>query len=101
MPSELVLATEDGHPRAISYTSWVPANTAAAIRKHPFYRWLRFAERGAVLTAAQVQAARRDAARMGVAWAVVWRRAGTSVSYLTRVGFAYSYRVGRIEVLHR
>ena len=101
VPGELVLATADGHPRAISYTSWVPANTARAIFSHPFYRWLVAAQDGRAVTAAQVGAARRDAARMGVAWAIVWRHTGAAVSYLTKVGFAYSYRVDGITVFHR
>ena len=36
----LVLATSDGHPRAVSYTSWVPAATLREIKKHPFYTLL-------------------------------------------------------------
>lgn len=96
----LVLATADGHPRAVSYTSWVPADTAAAIRRHPFYRWLMAAEARSYITPAQVQAARQDAIRMHVVWAVVWRRANTggAAGYLTRVGFAYRYRVNKVEV---
>ncbi len=39
-PPALVLATADGHPRAISYTSWVPPKTAAGILAHPFYAQL-------------------------------------------------------------
>ena len=31
----LLLATADGHPRAISYTSWVPEPTAAAMPRTP------------------------------------------------------------------
>ncbi len=33
----LLLATEDGHPRSISYTSWVPARTIKGITSHAFY----------------------------------------------------------------
>ncbi|MFZ0403170.1 MAG: hypothetical protein WAL03_19020, partial [Pseudolabrys sp.] len=34
----LVMATADGHPRAIAYTSRVPQPTINAIQAHPFYR---------------------------------------------------------------
>ena len=33
----LVMATEDGHPRSIAYTSRVPRPTIDAINHHPFY----------------------------------------------------------------
>ena len=33
----LVMATEDGHPRSIAYTSRVPLPTIHAINRHPFY----------------------------------------------------------------
>ena len=33
----LLMATADGHPRAISYTSWVPARTIKGITSHAFY----------------------------------------------------------------
>ena len=37
-PKALVMATADGHPRAISYTSRLPSNTIRKINAHPFYR---------------------------------------------------------------
>jgi hypothetical protein len=39
-PQALVMATADGHPRAIAYTSRVPRPTIMAINAHPFYRYL-------------------------------------------------------------
>ena len=45
-PPALVLATADGHPRSIAYTSWVPATTAAGILAHPFYAQLLRAQSG-------------------------------------------------------
>jgi len=36
-PQALVMATEDGHPRSIAYTSRVPQPTISAINSHPFY----------------------------------------------------------------
>jgi len=40
----LVMATEDGHPRSIAYTSRVPQPTIDAIKHHPFYAALISAE---------------------------------------------------------
>jgi hypothetical protein len=37
-PKALVMATADGHPRAIAYTSRVPQYSVRAIETHPFYR---------------------------------------------------------------
>src|SRR5215475_6816174 len=43
-PQALVMATEDGHPRSIAYTSRVPRPTIKAIASHPFYSALISAE---------------------------------------------------------
>jgi hypothetical protein len=43
-PQALVMATEDGHPRSIAYTSRVPGPTIQAINAHPFYYALIHAE---------------------------------------------------------
>ena len=43
-PQALVMATEDGHPRSIAYTSRIPAPTINAISDHPFYAALISAE---------------------------------------------------------
>jgi hypothetical protein len=43
-PQALVMATEDGHPRSIAYTSRVPGPTIKAINGHPFYYALIHAE---------------------------------------------------------
>jgi hypothetical protein len=37
-PKALVMATADGHPRAVAYTSRVPQYSVLAIEAHPFYR---------------------------------------------------------------
>jgi hypothetical protein len=37
-PQALVMATADGHPRAIAYTARMPSATVTAIEAHPFYR---------------------------------------------------------------
>ena len=71
-PQALLLATADGHPRAIAYTSWVPAPTTAAIKAHPFYDQLVAAQRGRRGSAAQYAAARLDARHMAIGWVLVW-----------------------------
>ena len=43
-PQALVMATEDGHPRSIAYTSRLPYPTRTAINKHSFYAALIDAE---------------------------------------------------------
>ena len=43
-PQALVMATEDGHPRSIAYTSRLPGPTKKAINKHAFYAALIDAE---------------------------------------------------------
>jgi hypothetical protein len=116
-PQALVMATQDGHPRSIAYTSRVPGNTIAAVNAHPFYRDLITVEHqvprkcpwspqgchkpvGVVpwaylkVTTAQLAAARGDATRMGIGWAVVWK-SNDSVSsfilpYLRATGFHFS-----------
>jgi hypothetical protein len=100
-PHALVEATADGHPRAVAAVSWEPVTTVNAIRAHPFYRDLVTAEQhgGAEdLTAAQLQAARQDALRMRVGWAIVWEPGGQAITYLRRVGFTYRYRVGQYQL---
>ena len=128
-PQALVMATEDGHPRSIAYTSRVPQPTINAINKHPFYAALIDAQHevpqkcpwrvpgqpeslnlcdhpygvslpGAVvavnkvseyLTPTRLAAAKADAARMNIGWAVVWKRNGSVskflLTFLHKTGF--------------
>jgi hypothetical protein len=130
----LVMATEDGHPRSIAYTSRVPRPTIDAINHHPFYAAMIDAEHevartcpwrpaglpqalnscdhpyGVVppgpqvavnkvseyLTPKRLAAAKADAARMNIGWAVVWKRNGSVskflLSYLQKTGFRWDYR---------
>jgi hypothetical protein len=102
-PHALVEATEDGHPRAVSDVSWEPTTTVRAIRAHPFYRSLVAAEEEGLasgLTAAQLRAARQDALRMRVGWAIVWKPAptGQAVPYLQQIGFTFVRRVNGAEL---
>jgi hypothetical protein len=135
----LVMATEDGHPRAIAYTSRAPKYAITAIQAHPFYYYLNLMQhqrpqtcpwalpapstlrRGhqmeatgcpltvgvtpaskLKLTPAQLAAARRDASRMHVGWAVVWKRnisiSAFVLAYLKATGFSYWYRDGNVLV---
>jgi len=95
----LVLATSDGHPRAVSYTSWVPGATLRGIKKHPFYTLLvsssnYIAGEPVVLRAspARLAAAQRDARRLGIGWVLVWSRNPLEARYLTATGFRLDYR---------
>jgi hypothetical protein len=101
-PHALVQATADGHPRAVSDTSWEPATTVRAIKAHPFYRDLVAVQYGQAdeFTAAQVRAARQDALRMGVGWAIAWKPATArpAIAYLQRIGFTFVRRAHHAEL---
>lgn len=100
-PESQVLATADGHPRAVAYVSRVPGRTLAAIRRNPFYAGLLSAQ-GAPrnlteqltgttgypgLLAAAWRAVRRD----DIGWVVVWRQSPEIRRYLQRTGFRLDY----------
>jgi hypothetical protein len=100
----LVLATADGHPRAVSYTSWVPPQTIAAARRHPFYTKLVAAQRGHHNTPAQLAAARSDAAQLGANWLILWqpRQPGSALaSYLAATGFRFQRRADGASLYRR
>lgn len=105
-PPALVIATADGHPRSISYTSWVPSTTAGGILAHPFYAQLMRAQSsiplaprrnaaGNQVTPAELAAARADLRGLGIGWALVWTRHPNPQvdSYLIATGFRFDYRV--------
>jgi hypothetical protein len=121
----LVMATKDGHPRAIAYVSRIPNSTLAAIRKHAFYSyliktqhftfapiavpltaaaqqswplWARKASSYTPLTAGQVAAGRRDARTLHIGWVVVWYSNPAIVQYLHQTGFRFAYRTGGVSV---
>lgn len=95
----LLLATADGHPRAVSYASWEPAPTIAAIRRHPFYARLDIAQQGGRSTAAQFAAALADRRRLGIGWVLVWSRMpGTLDRYLAATGFRFAYQAVGVRV---
>jgi 4-amino-4-deoxy-L-arabinose transferase-like glycosyltransferase len=102
----LLLATADGHPRAVAYTAWVPGPTAHAINAHPFYRGLVAAQRHRVASAAYLAAARRDARRLRIGWVLVWptplrgfrRSLPVVIAYLQGTGFRFDYRADGVSV---
>jgi hypothetical protein len=101
----LVMATSDGHPRGVSYTSWVPGATIARIKKHPFYTvmvscqsWIPGKPVVVHASPAKLAAARRDAQRMGIGWVLVWTNNPVAVRYLTDIGFRLDYRADGVAV---
>jgi hypothetical protein len=96
----ILLATEDGHPRAICYASWVPSPTIAAIKGHQFYVRLNQAQQGYKVWPDQVTAARADLSRLDVGWVLVWKPdPGRALSqYLAATGFRFSYRADGVSV---
>jgi hypothetical protein len=94
----LLLATADGHPRAISYSSWVPKADTRWFTAHPFYVWLVAAQNGRRVPAARLAAARRDVRGMNIGWVLVWSRTSRALQYLTSVGFVFDYRADQVSV---
>ena len=111
-PLALVLATADGHPRADSYTSWVPRPTLAGIRGHAFYTGLAAAQEGLPVSAAHLAAARQDAAALHIGWLLVWTKQwmarhrpqhyhlpyGAIYHYLAATGFRLGYQADGVKV---
>jgi len=99
----LVLATADGHPRAIAYTSRVPATTIAAIRKHAFYTYLIHTQHYNAahyipLSTEQVAAARQDLRHIDVGWLLVWHSNRAILRFLAQTGFRFDYRADGVLV---
>jgi hypothetical protein len=94
----LVLATADGHPRAVSYTSWVPAATKAGITRHPFYVDLVAVQNGHQVSAAGLAAARLDVRRMNIGWVLDWGASQQVTRYLTDTGFVFDYQADQVSV---
>ncbi len=113
-PYPLVLATADGHPRAMSYTAEVPRRTIDEIRQHAFYAGLVLAQGGAPVSQADVAAARADLRTLNVGWIIVWpprwalavypagqgpdEHYGEVRSYLAKTGFVLDYRADGVAV---
>jgi hypothetical protein len=93
-----LLATADGHPRAVSYTSWVPQATTQWFKRHPFYVELVAVQDGSQVPAAVLAAARRDVHRMNIGWVLDWGVSQPVVRYLTSTGFVFDYRADQVSV---
>jgi len=96
----ILMATADGHPRAICYTSWVPTKTIAAIEGHPFYAQLNQAQLGQAVGREQVAEARADLRTLHVGWVVVWlpKPDQSLTRYLSATGFRLAYRADGASV---
>ena len=108
----LVLATEDGHRRAMSYTAGVPRRTIAGIKQHAFYADLVAAGARAKITSAELAAARQDLRTLDIGWALVWTRRWAGPvkltaserfyadikRYLTETGFEFDYAADGVLV---
>jgi len=94
------MATVDGHPRAICYTSWVPTRTIAATERHPFYVQLNQAQLGLTVEPAQIAQVRADLRTLHVGWIVVWLpKPGRALSqYLSATGFRFAYQADGASV---
>ena len=100
-PEAQVLATADGHPRAVGYLSRLPEPTLMAVRRNPFYAGLMSAQgqpRGLVESVtgyhsypALLAAARAAARRMDVGWVIVWQTSPDVLRYLANTGFRFAY----------
>lgn len=87
----MLIATDDGHPRAVSYTSWVPRDAINAIARHAFFRYLYEAEQSEILSAADVSRARADLKTMHVGWVLMWRNVWTMHKPRWRYGYIDRY----------
>jgi hypothetical protein len=100
-PDAQVLATADGHPRAVGFISRVPAPTLAGLNKHAFYLRLVATQEGRRNTPAELAAASRDARRMDIGWVLVWnwQTPGHAVlKYLRETGFRFAYSTRNVRV---
>jgi hypothetical protein len=107
-PEAQVLATADGHPRAVAYLSRIPLPTLAAMHRHPFYAGLLNAQsqprRGPETLArtagypALLAAARADARGMDVGWVLVWHQSPAIARYLAGTGFRFDYAANGVLV---
>ena len=94
-PDAQVLATADGHPRAVGYISRVPLPTIDAIDRHAFYSRLVAAQRREHNSPREFAAARRDLSHLDIGWIIVWNQWAPPNSHVTRylrsLGFHVAY----------
>jgi len=109
-PEVQVLATADGHPRAVGFVSRLPASTLAGIRRHAFYNGLLTVQDQPATVAesltgtgtyqALLAAARLDARRLDVGWVLVWPCTDRPdiIRYLQKTGFRLDYKADGVLV---
>ena len=98
-PAAMLIATNDGHPRAVSYTSWISKLAINQIADHAFFRYLYRTERSESLSEADIRRGRADLRTMHIGWVLMWRdvwtmhkprwRYGYIDKYLTAVAFRH------------
>jgi hypothetical protein len=99
---EQIEATLDGHPRAGAYLSRMPESTLAAVRRHVFFMQILSVQSHGHSNAAAIPAARTDARRIDVGWAIVWTRVTPGIrEFLARTGFDFRYRADGVSVYRR
>jgi hypothetical protein len=91
-PEDQVLATADGHPRAIAYLSRLPVPTLAAIRKNAFYMGLLQATGQPDSHPVPIAAASTNARRLDIGWVIVRQQSQAVRSYLAGTGFRLDYQ---------
>ena len=108
-PEAQVLATADGHPRAVAFVSRMPIPTLDRIKREPFYAGLIRAECQPRQNAGQqvcqdvpsttLLAARLNARQMDVGWLLLWPGAPQTVlPYLRETGFTFDYQADGTRV---
>jgi len=108
-PEAQVLATADGHPRAVAFVSRMPIPTLDRIEAEPFYAGLIRAECKPPMNASQqvcqgvpsttLPAARLSARQMDVGWVLLWPGTpATVLPYLRETGFTFDYRADGTRV---
>jgi len=90
-PAAMLIATDDGHPRAISNTSWVSKVAIKGIARHAFFRYLYQAEDNVSLSAADVSRAKADLETMHIGWVLMWRNVWTRHKPRWRYGYIDRY----------
>jgi hypothetical protein len=101
-PDAQVLATADGHPRAVGFISRVPAPTVAGLSKDAFYVRLVATQQGNRSTPAELAAAWRDARHLDIGWVLLWRwndgQSPAIMRYLSETGFRLDYTADGVKV---
>ena len=98
-PEAEVLATADGHPRAVANLSRIPPTTSRGIQSQPFYAWLIDAERGHLhLDAAYLQQVAQNARSMNIGWVLLWTKDLGLEHVLITIGFRFDYQANGVLV---